>query len=273
MALLLQFDLKCLVTVQTTARVNATNLESIDSRNTEIYQQRQCIVVKQQYLIQSFTWQRVEVVDEEHVLCVRVGGDQVELPEELGLRGVRAVHDAQREHLDVGRVGLAHRQLKLHCLPLVRLSVSDDDGHLADPSAGAVEGLLRGLADGRAGVRALAYVGDVADGLLDVLLVHVAGQVELHSHLQAVEHQADAGGVAAHRHAVHQRRHKVLDDLEVLGAHALRAVDDKHQLHGPLLALDATSYREGGIVDLFSMTSSMTSMANHTHTWWSNNTL
>lgn len=190
----------------------------------------------------SQTWQSVEVIDEEHVLRVRVRGDQIQLPHELGLRWVGCVDDTQGKHLDVGSVCFSHRYIQLHRLPLVCLSVGDHDGHLADSYTGAVEGLLRGFTDGCACVGALPHVRDVPDGLLDVLFGDVARQVEHQLHLQAVQHQADPGGVAAHRDSVHQGVHKVLDDLKVLGAHALRAVDDKHQLHRPLLTLDPTSW-------------------------------
>lgn len=150
------------------------------------------------------------------MFAVGVGGNQIEFLQELGLCGVRGVDNAQGVHLDVGGVGLPHRQVKFDRLPFVRLSVSDDNGDFSDPGPSAEESLLGGLSDCRAGVGALAHVRDFSDRLPHVLLGHIASQVELQVDVQTVEDQADSGGVAPDCGPLHQPGDKVFDDFKVL---------------------------------------------------------
>ncbi|TNN64418.1 hypothetical protein EYF80_025368 [Liparis tanakae] len=171
---------------------------------------------------------------------------ETELPptfdeDELHLRGIRGVDDAQGVHLDVRRVSFPHSDVQFDRLSFVGLPVGDDDGYFPDSRPSADESLLRRLSDGGAGVGALAHVRHLPDRLLDVLFARVANQVELQMDVQAVEDQSDSGGVASHCGPVDQPGDKVLDDFKVLGADALRAVDDEHELHRPLFALDAAS--------------------------------
>lgn len=169
----------------------------------------------------DITWQSVEVINEVHVLTVRVRGDEVELSQELRLRRIRGIDNSQSVHLNVCSMSFPHRYVKFDMLSFVSLTISDDDGYFSDSRPSAEESLLSGLSDGSASVGALSHVRHFSDRLLNVLFAHVASQVELQMDVQTIEDQSDSGGVASNRGPVHQPGDKVLDDFEVLGPDAL----------------------------------------------------
>lgn len=178
------------------------------------------------------------------MFTVGVRGNQIEFLQELGLCGVRGVDNAQGVHLDVRSVGLPHCDVKFDRLPFVRLPVSDDNGNFSDPGPSTEESLLGCLSDCGAGVGALAHVRDFSDCLPHVLLGHIASQVELQVDVQTVEDQADSSGVAPNCGPLDQPGDKVLDDFKVFWADTFRTVDDEHELHWPLFALDATPWKQ-----------------------------
>lgn len=132
-----------------------------------------------------FTWQRVEIIYEVGVFAVGIGGDEVELVQELRLRWVAGIHDAQRVHLHVNGVRFPHGDVQLDGVTLVRLPVCDDHCHLPHAGSSAVESPY-GHADSAARVGALAHVGHVTDRLLDVLLIGVGCQFKLSFDLRLI---------------------------------------------------------------------------------------
>ena len=181
-----------------------------------------------------------EVIYQVNVLLVWIGGDGVHLSLELCVLGIALIHHAYHKHLYAGGMGLRGRVLGLHRVTAVRLPVRENQDHLPDAGSRGLEQLV-GPLDGTAGEGALAQVGHLPDGGLDVVLAGLLRQADHHHVHVAVEHHADAAGLAAHRHAVDQHVDKVLHHLKVLWAHALGAVNHKHQLQGALPTLQSTA--------------------------------
>ncbi|KAA8579173.1 hypothetical protein FQN60_014597, partial [Etheostoma spectabile] len=101
---------------------------------------------------------------------------------------------------------------------------------------------LVGAVDGAAREGALAEVRHLPDGGLDVVPAELLLQADHHLVHVAVEHHADPPGVSAHRQLLHDAGHKVLHQLKVLWAHALGAVNHKHQLQRARSALETTAW-------------------------------
>jgi len=183
-----------------------------------------------------------EGVYEVDVLFLRIGGNDVHLSPELCVEMVGLVHDSDDEHLDAVRVGARRRLFKRHGVTGVGLPVRQDHGHLPHAGPRGPEQLV-GPMDGAAREGALAEVGHLADGGLDVAPAGLLLQADHHHVHVAEEHHAHASGFAAHHHAVDERVHEVLHQLKVLRSHALRAVYHKHQLQRAVSALEATAWQ------------------------------
>ena len=171
-------------------------------------------------MIGVVTWQSFEFLDQVHVVAVGVGGHEVELLPELLVQRVALVHHPDHERLDVPPPSFGHGPVQLDRVPLIGLTVCDDDGHLPHAWPRPPEHLV-GLLDGAAGEGALAHVGHRAHRRLDLVGGGHLLQADHHRVDVAVEDHADPRGVPANRGPVDQGVHEVLNHVEVVGADAL----------------------------------------------------
>lgn len=137
------------------------------------------------------------------MFTVGVRGNEVELSQELCLCGIGGIDNPQSVHLNIRSMSLPHCDVEFDRLSFVGLTVSDDDCYFSNPRSSAEESLLSRFSDGSAGVGSLAHIRHFPDRLLDVLFIYVANQIELQVDIQAVEDQANSGGVASNSGAVH----------------------------------------------------------------------
>lgn len=190
--------------------------------------------------MKSLTWKCFEVINQVNVVTVWVRGHEVELLLELLIQSVALVHHPDHKPLDVARLSFFHSTLQADRVPLISLSVCDDDGHLPHTCSRCLEQLV-GLLDRAASESALAQVCHGAHSRLDLITSGFLSETDHHHVHVAVEDHTHPRGVPADRGSVDDGVHKVLDHVEVVGADALRAVDHEDELQGGLAACHSTT--------------------------------
>lgn len=184
-----------------------------------------CISVRQNYQIikpvsRPVTCKCCEFIDQVQVITVGVSGHEVELLLELFVQWIAFVHHSDHEHLNVASLGFCHGALQTDRVPLIGLSVGDDDRHLPHTWPGCLEHLV-GLLDGTACECALAQVGHGMHSRLDLIEAGFLSEADHHHVYVAVEDHANTSDVPADRGVVDQGVHKVFDHVEVFRADAL----------------------------------------------------
>lgn len=181
------------------------------------------------------TWKCCELINQEHVFTVGVGGHEMELLLKLPVQRVALVHHTDHKRLDVTSVSFRHSALQTDHVSFIRLSICDDDGHLPHACPSRLEHLVC-LLDGTACEGTLPQVGHGAHRRLDFVPGGRLSEADHHHVDVAVKDHTHPRGVPADRGSVNQGVYEVFDWVEVVRADAFRAVDHENKLQWGLAA-------------------------------------